>query len=173
MKKSLLSLAALTIFASCRESNTSTKSTPSAEAIATTKALRYDTTFVRPAGQVRAYTYTAEVAIGTSKVVTVPVEIAWTTTAESGCPQVASLKVYQLGAVSPRTTVAVKALRDAACKPGPLASGPGRAATGAVYLNLVCTAKEVHSFSNSKFMLNALGYHDTLETSLLGSADAQ
>ena len=173
MKKSLFSLAALATLAACRESNTSVKNAPSAEAITATKALRFDTTFTRSAAHSRAYTYTAAVEIGTGKTVTVPVQIDWTTTTDGGCPQVASLRVYQLGAADPRTTVAVKALRDAACKLGPLPTGPNRAATGAVYLSLRCTAKAVHSFSNFRFMVNALGYHDALETTLLGGVAPQ
>ncbi len=170
MKKSLFGLVALVALASCRESNTSVKSTPSAEPITIAKALRYDTTFIRTATQPQAYTYTAEVVVGTNKTITVPVKIDWTTTMEGGCPQVASLKVYQAGPSDPRTTLTVKAIRDAVCKPGPKPTGTARAATGAVYLSLTCQSKEVHSFSSFRFMLNALGYHDTLETKSISSA---
>jgi len=166
MKKSLLGLAALAALAACRESNTSVKSTPSAEPIAATKTLCFDTTFTKPAQQPRAYSYITDIVVGTSKTVTVPVQIDWTTVAEGGCQQVASLRVYQLGAADLRTNVLIKAVRDAACKPGPLASGPGRAATGAVYVNLTCQAKAVRAYSNYRFMLNGLGYHDTLEQNL-------
>lgn len=163
MKKSLLGLAALAALASCRESNTSVHSAPTAETIATTQTLCFDSTFVRVDQQPRSYSYTAEVVVGTNKTVTIPVKIDWTTVAVGGCPQVASLRVYQLGMADLRTNVIVKAMRDAACKPGPLANGAGRAATGAVYVNLTCQAKQVHSFSTFRFMLNALGYHDSLE----------
>lgn len=166
MKKSLLGLAALAALAACRETNTSVKSAPSAEAIATTKTLCFDTTFTRLAQQPRAYSYTAEVVVGTGKTVTVPVQIDWTTVSAGGCPQVASMRVYQLGVADLRTNVLVKAMRDSLCKPGPLASGPGRAATGAVYVNLTCQAKAVRAFSNFRFTLNGLGYHDTLEQNL-------
>jgi hypothetical protein len=166
MKKPLLGLAALAALAACRETNTSVKSTPSAEPIAATKTLCFDTTFTKPAQQPRAYSYTADIVVGTGKTVTVPVQIDWTTVSEGGCPQVASLRVYQLGQADLRTNVLVKAIRDAACKPGPLPSGPGRTATGAVYVNLTCQAKAVHSFSSFRFMLNGLGYHDTLEQNL-------
>jgi len=166
MKKSLLGLAALAALAACRESNTSVKSTPSAEPIAATKTLCFDTTFTKPAQQPRAYSYITDIVVGTSKTVTVPVQIDWTTVAEGGCQQVASLRVYQLGAADLRTNVLIKAVRDAACKPGPLASGPGRATTGAVYVNLTCQAKAVRAYSNYRFMLNGLGYHDTLEQNL-------
>ncbi|RYE91445.1 MAG: hypothetical protein EOO37_00210 [Cytophagaceae bacterium] len=166
MKKSLLGLAALAALAACRESNTSVKSAPSAEAIAATKTLCYDSTFSHVAQQTRSYSYTADIVVGTGKTVTVPVQIDWTTVANGGCPQVASLRVYQLGQADLRTNVIVKALRDSVCKAGPLASGPDRAPTGAVYVNLTCQAKAVHSFSSFRFMLNGLGYHDSLEQNL-------
>jgi hypothetical protein len=166
MKKLLLTLAAVAALASCRETNTSVKSTPSAEPIAATKTLCFDTTFTTPAQQPRSYSYVADIVVGTSKTVTVPVQIDWTTVSEGGCPQVASVRIYQLGQANLGTNVAVKALRDATCKPGPLPSGPTRAATGAVYLNLTCQAKTVHAFSNFRFMLNGLGYHDSLEQNL-------
>ena len=166
MKKSLLGLAALAALAACRESNTSVKSAPSAEPIAATKTLCFDTTFAQPAQQPRAYSYVADIVVGTGKTVTVPVQIDWTTVSEGGCPQVASLRVYQLGVADLRTNVIVKAMRDAVCKPGPLPNSPDRAATGAVYVNLTCQAKAVHSFSSYRFTLNGLGYHDTLEQNL-------
>jgi hypothetical protein len=153
MKKPLLGLALLAVLASCRETNTSVKSAPSAEPIAATKTLCFDTTFTTPAQQPRSYSYTTDIV-------------------EGGCPQVASLRVYQLGQADLRTNVIVKAMRDAACKPGPLPSGPQRAATGAVYVNLTCQAKAVRAFSNFRFMLNGLGYHDSLEQTLT-SATAQ
>lgn len=173
MKKSLLGLALLVALASCRESNTSVKSAPSAEPIAATKTLCYDSTFVRLPQQPRSYSYTADVVVGTTKTVTIPVQIDWTTVATGGCPQVASLRVYQLGTADPRTSVIVKAMRDAACKPGPLATGAGRAATGSVYINLTCQAKQVHSFSNFRFMLNALGYHDSLDPTVTTATATQ
>jgi hypothetical protein len=163
MRKALLGLTALAALASCRESNTSVKSAPSSEAIAATKTLCYDSTFATVAQQPRSYSYVTDVVVGTNKTVTIPVQIDWTTVSDGGCPQVASLKVYQLGAADLRTNVIVKAMRDATCKPGPLATGAGRATTGAVYVNLTCQAKAVHSFSNFRFMLNGLGYHDSLD----------
>jgi hypothetical protein len=166
MKKSLLGLGLLAALASCRESNTSVKSAPSAEPITTTKTLCYDTTFVRVAQQPRSYSYATEVIVGTTKTVAIPLQIDWTTVTDGGCPQVASLRVYQLGGADLRSNVIVKAMRDAACKPGPLATGSGRASTGAVYINLTCQAKQVRAFSNFRFMLNALGYHDSLEPTL-------
>jgi hypothetical protein len=172
MKKSLLGLAALAALASCRESNTSVKSTPSAEPIAATKTLCFDTTFAQPAQQPRAYSYVADIVVGTGKTVTIPVQIDWTTVSEGGCPQVASLRVYQLGAADLRTNVIVKAMRDAICKLGPMPSGPERAATGAVYINLTCQAKAVRAFSNYRFMLNGLGYHDSLEQNLTPTTSA-
>jgi len=166
MKKALLGLAALTALAACRETNTNVKSAPSSEAIAPTKTLCYDTTFVRTAQQPRSYSYTADVVVGTNKTVTIPVQIDWTTVSDGGCPQVASLRVYQLGTADLRTNVIAKAMRDATCKPGPLPTGPERAPTGAVYINLTCQAKAVHSFSNFHFMLNGLGYHDPLDPTI-------
>ena len=134
MKKSLLGLGVLAALASCRETNTSVKSAPSAEPIAASQTLCYDSTFTTIAQQPRTYSYTTDVVVGTSKTVTIPVKIDWTTVLEGGCQQVASLRVYQLGAADLRTNVVVKAVRDATCKPGPLASGPGKAPTGAVYI---------------------------------------
>jgi hypothetical protein len=166
MRKSLFGLAALAALAACRESNTSVKSAPSAEPIAATKTLCFDTTFTKPQQQPRAYSYTTDIVVGTGKTVTVPVQIDWTTVSEGGCLQVASLSVYQLGAADLRTNVIVKAMRDTVCKPGPLPSGPGRNPTGAVYVNLTCQAKAVRAFSNFRFTLNGLGYHDNLEQTL-------
>jgi len=166
MKKSLLGLAALAALAACRESNTSVKSAPSAEPIAATKTLCFDTTYATPAQQPRTYSYTTDIVVGTTKTVTVPVQIDWTTVADGGCPQVASVRVYQLGAADLSTNIVVKTLRDAACKPGPLPNSSQRAATGAVYINLTCQAKAVRAFSNFRFMLNGLGYHDNLEPTL-------
>jgi hypothetical protein len=166
MKKSLLGLAALATLAACRESNTSVKSAPSAEPIAATKTLCFDTTFTTPAQQPRAYSYTTDIVVGTGKTVTIPVQIDWTTVAEGGCPQVASLRVYQLGAADLRTNVVVKALRDSICKAGPLPNSAQRATTGAVYVSLTCQAKAVRAFSSYRFTLNGLGYHDELEKNL-------
>lgn len=166
MKKPLLGLACLAALAACRETNTSVKSAPSAEPIATTKTLCFDTTFTKPAQQPRTYSYTTDIVVGTGKTVTVPVQIDWTTVSEGGCPQVASVRVYQLGAADLRTNVVVKAIRDAACKPGPLPNSDKRAATGAVYVNLTCQAKAVRAFSSFRFTLNGLGYHDNLEQTL-------
>jgi hypothetical protein len=173
MKKSLLGLAALAALAACRESNTSVKSAPSAEAIATTKTLCFDSTFARAAQQPRSYSYTADIVVGTNKTVTVPVQIDWTTvTPTGGCPQVASLRVYQLGLADLRTNVIVKAMRDSVCKPGPLPNSPNRAATGALYVNLTCQAKAVRAFSTFRFTLNGLGYHDSLEQNLTPTTSA-
>ncbi|RZK43855.1 MAG: response regulator, partial [Hymenobacter sp.] len=132
--QALLGLAALAALAACRETNTSVKSAPSSEAIAPTKTLCYDSTFVQVAQQPRTYSYTTDVVVGTNKTVTIPVQIDWTTVSDGGCPQVASLKVYQLGQADLRTNVVAKAVRDATCKPGPMPTGPTRAATGAVYV---------------------------------------
>lgn len=172
MKKALLILAAAASLASCRESNTNVKSAPSAEPITIANTLQFDTTFISSVNQPRNYSYVAEVAVGTTKTVTVPVKIAWTTTTEGGCPQVASLKIFQVGGVGTRTSLSVKAMRDAACKPGPMPTGTARAATGAVYINLTCQAREVHSFSSFRFMLNGLGYHDTLDAKSVSAVAA-
>ena len=163
MKKSLLGLGVLAALASCRETNTSVKSAPSAEPIAAAKTLRYDSTFTSIEQQPRSYSCSTDVVVGTNKTVTVPIKIDWTTVSEGGCQQVSSLRVYQLGVADRSTTITVKAVRDAACKPGPLATGPGKASTGAVYVNLTCQSKQVRAFSNFRFTLNGLGYHDSLD----------
>jgi hypothetical protein len=162
MKKSLLILVAVTALASCRESNTNIKSSPSAELITIANTVQFDTTFTRSVSQ-RNYSYIAEMVVGTTKTTTIPVKIAWTSTTEGGCPQVASLKIYQVGGVGSRTSLLVRVMRDTTCKLGPTSTGTTRAATGAVYINLTCQSKDVHAFSNFRFMLNALGYHDTLQ----------
>jgi hypothetical protein len=172
MKKALLILAAVATLAACRESNTNVKSAPSSEAISNINTLQFDTTFTTSVNQPHNYSYIAEVVVGTTKTITVPIKIAWTTTSEGGCPQVASLKIYQVGGVGSRTSLSVKAMRNAACKLGPTPTGTTRAATGAVYINLTCQSKEVHSFSNFRFMLNGLGYHDTLETKPVSAVKA-
>jgi hypothetical protein len=172
MKKALLILAAVASLASCRESNTNVRSAPSAEPITIANTLQFDTTFTKTVNQPRNYSYVAEVVVGTTKTVTVPVKIAWTTTTEGGCPQVASLQIYQVGGVGSRTSLSAKAMRDVACKPGPMPTGTARAATGAVYINLTCQSKEVHAFSNFRFMLNGLGYHDSLDTNPVSAVKA-
>jgi hypothetical protein len=172
MKKALFILAAAVSFASCRESNTSVISAPSAEPITIANTLQFDTTFVSSANQPHNYSYVAEVVVGTTKTITVPIKIAWTTTTEGGCPQVASLKIYQIGGVGSRTSLSVKAMRDVACKLSPMPTGTARATTGAVYINLTCQSKDVHSFSNFRFMLNGLGYHDTLENNSVSAIKA-
>jgi hypothetical protein len=172
MKKSLFILAAIVSLVSCRESNTNVRSAPSAEPITIANTLQFDTTFISSVSQPHNYSYVAEVVVGTAKTITVPVKITWTPTSEGGCPQVASLKIYQVGGAGLRTSLSAKAMRDAACKLGPTPAGTTRAATGAVYINLTCQSKDVHSFSNFRFMLNGLGYHDALETNSVSAVKA-
>ena len=172
MKKILLVLGAAAALASCREAGTAVQSSPTATGNAAAKVLRFDTTFFK-AGIARAYphTYTGRMVVGETKKVVVPIQINWTTVEQAGCPQVASVQVYQLNSDDRRTVLMAKAMRDTVCKPGPQpasAAGPaskGAAAryTGAAYLKLTCEAREIRRTTSTTFMLNGLGYHDTLD----------
>jgi hypothetical protein len=170
MKKILLVLGAATALASCREAGTAVQSSPTATGTTAAKVLRFDTTFFK-AGTARAYphTYTGRMVVGQSKTISVPVQINWTTVEQAGCPQVASLQVYQLNGDDRRTTLMAKAMRDAVCKPGPRPADSSRPATastaytGAAYLKLTCEAREIRRTTSVTFTLNGLGYHDTLD----------
>lgn len=164
MKKLLTLLAAVTALASCRETNTGVQSRPTASASSSEKVLRFDTTFVKATVGMRTYphTYTGNMLVGTAKKVAVPVQIDWTTTGQTGCPQVASVRVYQLHALDRRTRVSVRALRDAVCKPGLQPAGNITGYTGSAYLKLTCEARDIHRVTSTTFTLNGLGYHDTL-----------
>jgi hypothetical protein len=169
MKKIFLVLGAATVLASCREAGTAVQSSPTATGTAA-KVLRFDTTFFK-AGSARAYshTYTGRMVVGETKKVAMPVQINWTTVEQAGCPQVASVQVYQLNGDDRRTSLAVKAMRDAVCKPGARPTGSARPAasatayTGAAYLKLSCEAREIRRTTAVTFTLNGLGYHDTLD----------
>jgi len=167
MKKILLALGAATALASCREAGTAVQSSPTATSTAA-KVIRFDTTFFK-AGTARAYphTYTGRMVVGETKKIVVPVQINWTTVEQAGCPQVASLQVYQLNGDDRRTMLMIKAIRDAVCKPGPRPADSGRPAatayTGAAYLKLTCEAREIRRTTSVTFTLNGLGYHDTLD----------
>ena len=164
MKKILTLLAAVAALASCREANTGVQSRPTASGASPEKALRFDTTFVKLTGGMRAYphSYTGSLLVGEAKKVAVPIQIDWTTTGQAGCPQVASVRVYQLNALDRRTRVSVRALRDAVCKPGPQPAGDVTGYTGAAYLKLTCEARDIHRVTSTTLTLNGLGYHDTL-----------
>lgn len=167
MKKSILILSSLVALTACRESNTSVKSAPTAQGgPVIAKTLCFDTTFVQPTQQVRSYTYNTEVVVGTTKTLAVPLRIDWTTIAENNCPQVASMRVYQVGKIVPGTEVRVRARRDMSCKLGMMPNSPERSLTKYVYISLSCEAKSVHSYSSFRFVLNGLGYHDTLDQDL-------
>jgi hypothetical protein len=178
MKKILLLLGAVTALASCREAGTAVQSSPSATSAA--KVLRFDTTFFK-AGSARAYphTYTGRMVVGETKKVTVPVQINWTTVEQAGCPQVASLQVYQLNGDDRRTSLMAKAMRDAICKPGPRPANTARPAgnasayTGAAYLKLTCEAREIRRTTSVTFTLNGLGYHDTLDGDSTATSSVQ
>ena len=179
MKKTLLVLGAATVLASCREAGTAVQSSPTATSTAA-KVLRFDTTFFK-AGTARAYphTYTGRMVVGETKKVAVPVQINWTTVEQAGCPQVASVQVYQLNGDDRRTSLAVKAMRDAVCKPGARPASSTRPAasatayTGAAYLKLTCEAREIRRTTAVTFTLNGLGYHDTLDGDSTAVSSAQ
>ena len=178
MKKILLILGAAAALASCREASTAVQSKPSAAGEA--KVLRFDTTFVK-AGSSRTYThtYTGNMLVGQTKKVVVPVQIDWTTVEQAGCPQVATVRVYQLNGDDRRTTLTAKAMRDAVCKPGaqpadskrPMSSAT--AYTGAAYLKLTGEAREIHRTTSVTFTLNGLGYHDTLDGDSTATSSVQ
>ena len=174
MKKVLLMLGAATALASCREAGTAVQSSPTATGTTTAKVLRLDTTFFK-AGTARAYphTYTGRMVVGETKRVVVPVQIDWTTVEQAGCPQVASLQVYQLNGDDRRTILLAKAMRDAVCKPGPRPAGNATAYTGAAYLKLTCEAREIRRTTSVTFTLNGLGYHDTLDGDSTAVSSAQ
>lgn len=179
MKKIFLVLGAATALASCREAGTAVQSSPTATSTAA-KVLRFDTTFIK-AGTMRAYphTYTGRMVVGETKKVVVPVQINWTTVEQAGCPQVASLQVYQLNGDDRRTMLTAKAMRDAVCKPGPRPAGTTRPAgnaipyTGAAYLKLSCEAREIRRTTSTTFTLNGLGYHDTLDGDSTAASSVQ
>jgi len=166
MKKIYYVLAASAALASCREAGNAVQSRPSATGTAEAKVLRYDTTFLKAAGG-RAYphSYTGHMLVGQTRKVSVPVQIDWTTVQEGGCPQVASVKVYQLNGDDRRTSLTAKAMRDGVCKPGTQPAGSTRPAayTGSAYLKLTCEAREIRRTTSVTFTLNGLGYHDTLD----------
>jgi hypothetical protein len=169
MKKLLLALGAAAALASCRETNTAVQSNPTATGSPDEKVLRFDTTFLK-AGTARTYphTYTGRMVVGETKKIAVPVQISWTTVEQAGCPQVASLQVYQLNGADRRTTLMAKAIRDGVCKPAQRPAGGPPAGTtpayaGAAYLKLTCEAREIRRTTSVTFTLNGLGYHDTLD----------
>jgi hypothetical protein len=178
MKKIFLVLGAVTALASCREAGTAVQSSPTATDA--TKVLRFDTTFFK-VGTARTYphTYTGRMVVGETKKVVVPVQINWTTVEQAGCPQVASLQVYQLNGDDRRTTLMAKAMRDAVCKPGPRPAGATRPTgnatpyTGAAYLKLTCEAREIHRTTSTTFTLNGLGYHDKLDGDSTATSSVQ
>lgn len=161
MKKTLALLCGLAALAACRESNTSARSAPSLGEQA--RVLRYDTTFIDQAPQPIAYRYVANLSVGNQKQVTIPVEIAWTTTRGTGCPQVASVQVYQLNGDDRRSVLAATAVRDAVCRTALLPEGKlGRLGAGSVMVKLTGTSREVHRFTTTNCLLNGLGYHDAI-----------
>jgi len=124
--------------------------------------LRYDTTFINIAQRTRAYRYVTTLRVGKQAKVTVPVEIDWTSTMQAGCPQVASVQVYQLSGGDRRTSITAKAVRQAACLAGLGADGKiGTATTGTASVSITGQLKDVQ-FLPTSCLLNGLGYHDSL-----------
>jgi len=178
MKKILLALGGAAALASCRETNTAVQSNPTA-GTPDAKVLRFDTTFLK-AGTARAYphTYTGRLVVGEAKKVTVPVQIDWTTVEQAGCPQVASVQVYQLNGGDRRTALMAKAIRDAVCKPAQRPTGGSPAAStpvyaGTAYLKLTAEAREIRRTTSVSLTLNGLGYHDTLSGDSAVTSSAQ
>ncbi|MVN76902.1 hypothetical protein GO988_11260 [Hymenobacter sp. HMF4947] len=160
MKKPLLLVIALAALASCRESNMATQSSPTTGAAA--RIMRYDTTFIKIAQRTRAFRYVADLRVGNKSQVTIPVEIDWTSTVGGGCPQVASIQVYQLNGGDRRTGLRASVVRDATCRPGLQPDGTMGTATGAAMLSITGESKETKFFTTTKCLLTGLGYHDSL-----------
>ena len=163
MKKPFLLLALGVAVAACRESNMAARSTPSAPASAA-RVMRFDTTFLRTAQRTRAYHYTTALQVGRNdKTTTIPVEIAWTATQVRGCPQVASVQVYQLGGDDRRAAISASVKRDSTCRAGLGADGKlGTATTGMALVSLAGVAREVRYTTVTSCLINGLGYHDSL-----------
>ena len=167
MKKILLALGCAAALASCRETNTAVQSNPTT-GTPDAKVLRFDTTFLKT-GTARAYphTYTGRMVVGEAKKVVVPVQINWTTVEQAGCPQVASVQVYQLNGSDRRTILMAKAIRDGVCKPAQRLAGSSSTASapayaGAAYLKLTTEAREIRRTTSVSLTINGLGYHDIL-----------
>lgn len=162
MKKSLYLLAALAALAACRESNMATQSTPSAGEAA--RVMRFDTTFLPVAQRSKAYRYVTELRVGRNdKTTTIPVEIDWTATQSQGCPQVASVQVYQLNGDDRRAAISASVKRDGTCRAGLGPDGKlGTATTGMALVSLSGVSREVRFTTVTSCLINALGYHDSL-----------
>ena len=160
MKKTLSLVLALAAFSSCRESNVRNQGAPSTGAEA--RVLRYDTTFVSDASDIRTYRYVGDLHVGNAKQVSIPVEIDWTTTTSAGCPQVAAVQVYQLNGSDRRVALKAKVRRDATCRPGLQPAGTLGGTTGAAMVSLIGESKQLRLFTTTKCLLNGLGYHDSL-----------
>lgn len=162
MKKPYLVLAALAALAACRESNMATQSTPSAGEGA--RVMRFDTTFVPVAQRTTAYRYTTALRVGRAgQATTIPVEIDWTATQAQGCPQVASVQVYQLNGDDRRAAISASVKRDGSCRAGLSPDGKlGTATTGMALVSLAGVSREVRYTTVTSCLVNALGYHDSL-----------
>lgn len=164
MKKPFYLLVALASLAACRESNMSAQSAPTAGTAA--RVMRYDTTFLNRAQRTKAYRYVTELRVGTKAQIAIPVEIDWTATNDGGCPQVASVQVYQLNGDDRRTSLGAKVVRNATCRPALGADGKlGTATAGMALVSLTGRSKEVKFFTTTSCLVNGLGYHDSLSYS--------
>lgn len=162
MKTFICLLAAAAALAGCRETGVATQSAPSAGTLA--RVMRFDTTFVRQAQRNRAFRYAARLRVGRGTDTTsIPVEINWTAVPNHGCPQIASVQVYQLNGDDPRYTLQASVRRDSTCHATPGPDGKlGTATAGLAQVSVGGAAKGVRYATVSTCQLNALGYHDEL-----------
>lgn len=166
MKTIFYLLGTAALLAGCRESSVVSQSTPSAGTLA--RVMRFDTTFVRLAQRNRAYRYATRLRVGRGTDTTsIPVEIDWTTVPSRGCPQVASVQVYQLNSKDVRYTLRASVKRDSTCHATPGPDGKlGTATAGLAQVSVAGAAKGVRYATASTCLLNALGYHDELSYGL-------
>lgn len=162
MRKPYYYLVALALLAACREANLTTQSTPATGKPA--RVLRFDTTFSRVAQRNRAFRYVTVLRVGrAAHTTTIPVEIDWTATQGHGCPQVASVQVYQLNGDDRRVSLVASVRRDSTCRAGLGADGRlGTATTGLALVRIGGTSKAVRFATITSCLVNALGYHDSL-----------
>lgn len=157
-----LSLLGVATLAGCRESGLAAQypATTGSQA----RVLRLDTTFLGLAQHNRAFRFTTALHVGYgSRTVAIPVEINWTAIDYHGCPQVASVQVYQLNGYNRRVALQATVRRDSTCRAGLGANGQlGTATTGMALVSVSGASRDVPFVTTTSCLLNALGYHDAL-----------
>ncbi|RYI04953.1 MAG: hypothetical protein EON48_15190, partial [Acetobacteraceae bacterium] len=80
-----------------------------------------------------------------------------------GCPQIASVQVYQLNGDDRRAAISASVKRDGSCRAGLGPDGQlGTATTGMALVSLAGVSREVRYTTVTSCLVNALGYHDSL-----------